>query len=94
MIVKMMTDTSVLDRWLLVLQLKVPFQIFYATNQDDNRKPGTGMWNFFTEHCNGSVAPGEPHNNKDDITIPTIMILIMMMVMMMIIIIIFSGEPW
>lgn len=41
----------------IAAELKVPFQIFYATNQDDNRKPGTGMWKYFTEHCNDSVAP-------------------------------------
>lgn len=26
-----------------------------ATQKDDNRKPETGMWTFFTENCNDGV---------------------------------------
>ncbi|KAL6770839.1 hypothetical protein ACKKBF_B32900 [Auxenochlorella protothecoides x Auxenochlorella symbiontica] len=32
-------------------------QVFMSTLPDDLRKPGTGMWDFFTEHCNAGVKP-------------------------------------
>ena len=32
-------------------------QVFMATQDDDFRKPGRGMWDFFVEHCNAGVEP-------------------------------------
>ena len=33
-------------------ELKIPFQALCATDSDENRKPSTGMWKYFTENCN------------------------------------------
>lgn len=33
----------------------VPATVLIATQKDDNRKPETGMWNFFVENCNDGV---------------------------------------
>lgn len=33
----------------------VPATVLIATQKDSNRKPETGMWEFFTENCNGGV---------------------------------------
>lgn len=33
----------------------VPATVLIATQKDGNRKPETGMWDFFTENCNGGV---------------------------------------
>lgn len=38
-------------------KLGVPAQAFMATLEDDFRKPGTGMWDFFCSNCNGDVQP-------------------------------------
>eukprot|EP00301_Raphidiophrys_heterophryoidea_P009772 c1456_g1_i1.p1 GENE.c1456_g1_i1~~c1456_g1_i1.p1 ORF type:complete len:470 (-),score=145.51 c1456_g1_i1:100-1443(-) len=34
----------------------VPIQVLMATDEDENRKPGPGMWFYFLEHCNGGVG--------------------------------------
>lgn len=39
-------------------QLNVPVTAFMATQKDDNRKPGTGMWEAFVRDGNGGQAPG------------------------------------
>jgi hypothetical protein len=36
----------------------IPIQVFLAPSPDNNRKPGTGMWEFFVQNCNAGVAPG------------------------------------
>lgn len=33
----------------------VPATVLIATQKDSNRKPETGMWDFFTSNCNGGV---------------------------------------
>jgi len=35
--------------------LKIPFQFLCATASDEYRKPSTGMWRYFVEHCNADV---------------------------------------
>lgn len=35
----------------------LPMQVFLAAGQDEYRKPQTGMWDFFSRHCNGAVQP-------------------------------------
>ena len=35
--------------------LGIPFQFFCATTSDENRKPATGIWTFFTKKQNGGV---------------------------------------
>ncbi|CAG9460313.1 unnamed protein product [Pedinophyceae sp. YPF-701] len=35
----------------------LPYQVVMATMDDDNRKPKTGMFEFFVEHLNGGVRP-------------------------------------
>jgi len=35
----------------------IPAQVLIATTNDNFRKPGTGMWEFFVENLNGGVAP-------------------------------------
>jgi len=37
----------------LYKSLKVPFQFICSTDSDENRKPSTGMWTYFTKHANG-----------------------------------------
>ncbi|KAJ3103077.1 hypothetical protein HK100_004265 [Physocladia obscura] len=38
----------------VALQINVPFIVFAATENDQFRKPQTGMWDYFVEHfCNG-----------------------------------------
>lgn len=32
-------------------------QVFLATQSDEFRKPGAGMWDFFVENCNAGVKP-------------------------------------
>ena len=36
-----------------------PAQVFIATKDDEHRKPGTGMWDFFVQHANAGVAPSK-----------------------------------
>jgi hypothetical protein len=45
---------------LLLLQAGVPALVMFATGSDDFRKPGMGMWQYFIEHLNGGVQPGNP----------------------------------
>jgi len=35
--------------------LKIPFTILAATEEDNFRKPGDGMWKYFTKHLNEDV---------------------------------------
>lgn len=35
----------------------VPAQVIFATKNDENRKPATGMWDFFVENMNGGAVP-------------------------------------
>ena len=32
--------------------------VLMATQEDDYRKPNTGMWRFFVDELNGGAAPG------------------------------------
>lgn len=34
-------------------------QVFFATKNDELRKPEPGMWEFFVANCNKGVVPGE-----------------------------------
>ena len=49
------TTTKVLESKFkqLYASLKVPFQFLCSTESDSNRKPGLGMWKYFTEKANG-----------------------------------------
>ncbi|EFN59940.1 hypothetical protein CHLNCDRAFT_133012 [Chlorella variabilis] len=38
---------------------EIPVQVFIATKDDEHRKPGTGMWDFFVQHANAGVAPSK-----------------------------------
>jgi len=43
---------------------EIPVQVLLATanpknEEDKNRKPQPGMWNFFVQNLNAGVSPGE-----------------------------------
>jgi len=40
-----------------VAAMGLPMQVIAATDKDDFRKPGTGMWDFFCKYFNEGVVP-------------------------------------
>lgn len=62
------------NRYLYSLLIKKPLAhpsqigleppVLLATNKDDNRKPETGMWQFFVEHGNKGVEPGKQPGHR------------------------------
>lgn len=50
----MVTSNTLKSKFIqLQKSLKFPFQFLCSTHSDENRKPSTGMWKYFTKHCNG-----------------------------------------